>query len=91
MQFQVPQFIETEAKLMGNITFLQFFYLLGGIILCVVLYFFVEIWLMIVLSVPILAFSLCMAFLKIHGRPFAGFLGSFFVYNFKNRIYLWKK
>ena len=91
MQFKVPQFIDIEDKVVGNLSFKQFAYLAGGAGLCYIsirlLPSFVSLFL-----VPALAgLALALAFIKINEKPFAHTLEAFVRYYLKSRLYLWKK
>ena len=91
MQYQVPQFIDVEDKIFGPLTIRQFFYLLGGAAFIFILYAFVQLWAVIILGVPIAAFSLALAFLKIDGIPFIKVVSNAFNFTTGKRLYLWKK
>lgn len=69
MQFQVPQFIETEDKIIGPFTIRQFIYVAAAGGLVFLLYFAVQTWLFAVLSVLILGTGASLAFIKIGERP----------------------
>ena len=91
MQFKVPQFIDIEDKVVGNLSFKQFAYLAGGAGLCYIsirlLPSFVSLFL-----VPALAgLALALAFIKVNDKPFAHILEAFVRYYLKSRLYLWKK
>ncbi len=91
MQFKVPQFIDIEDKVVGNLSFRQFSYLAGGAGLCYIsiklLPGFVSLFL-----VPALAgLALSLAFIKVNQKPFAHILEAFVRYYLKSRLYLWKK
>lgn len=90
-QFQVPQFIEVEDKIIGPLTLKQFMYLAVGGAILFILYFYLKfaLWFLAVLIVTPLALAL--AFLKINGRPFIYFLMSVIAFIFKPKLYLWKK
>ena len=55
MQFQVPQFIETEDKIVGPFTLRQFIYVAGAGLGSVILYFSVATWLWLILTSSSLA------------------------------------
>jgi len=69
MQFQVPQFIETEDKIVGPFTIRQFIYVAaaGGVVF--LLYFMVQTWLFAILAVLVLGLGGGLAFVKIGERP----------------------
>ncbi len=91
MQHQVPQFIDIEDKIFGPLTAKQFFYILGGAAILFIMYVYLQLWLVIILGVPIAAFAGSLAFLKINGQPFIKILGSAIDYASSARLYLWKK
>src|SRR3989344_8192045 len=69
MRFQVPQFIETEEKIIGPFTLKQFvFVAIGGAILFL-LWFAVSPGLFIFLAIPVAAIFLGLALVKISEMP----------------------
>ncbi len=90
MQFQVPQFIETEDKVVGPLTIRQFIYVCAGAALCAILFFTVTGWLFAILSVFIMGLSVAFAFIKIDGRPFINIALAAFGFYWKPQIYLWQ-
>lgn len=91
MRFQVPQFIDVEDKIFGPFTFKQFVYLGGGAGLCVVLFTFLPKFFAFLLSAPIAAFTLALAFYKVNDKPFIYIVEAFFKYTLTNKLYIWKK
>lgn len=91
MRFQVPQFIEVEDKLFGPFTFKQFVYLAGGVGGIVALFTTLPAFFAFLLSIPIVALSLALTFLKINNRPFIFMLESLFSYYIGEKLYIWKK
>ncbi len=91
MQFKVPQFIDIEDKIIGPLTLKQFLYLLAGIGIIAISWFYFKLGLFIVISVPIAVLSLALAFYKVNGRPLINVFGSLIKYLSKPRLYLWKK
>lgn len=92
MQFQVPQFIEVEDQIVGKLTLKQFLYLAGGAGASVALFIYIPYKIIaILLIIPMVAFSLALAFYKINNRPFIEAVQSSFYYFFSNKLYLWKK
>jgi len=91
MQFNVPQFIEIKDKIIGPLTMRQFLYILAGIAALGGLWFFIELWLFIIITIPIAIFCLMLAFYKFNGRPFIYFVGSAINYLMKPKLYLWKR
>lgn len=91
MRFQVPQFIEIEDKIFGPLTFKQFIYVAGGVGLSAILFLFLPRFLAIIIALPIILFSVALAFYKINGKPFVNVVEAFVKYMFTNKLYLWKK
>jgi len=91
MQFQVPQFIDIEDKIFGPLTAKQFFYILGGGALIFLMYVFLRLWLVILLGLPVAAFSAALAFFKINGQPFIKIVGSALTFASSSRLYLWRR
>ena len=91
MQFNVPQFIETEDKLIGPLTLKQFLYLAGGGLCLFFVWYFFRLWLFVIIAVPIVALAMALAFLKINGRPFIFLLISMIQHLIKPKIYIWKQ
>ncbi len=90
MQFQVPQFIETEDKIVGPFTIRQFIFIAGAGILSFILYFTVEIWLWATLTVVFLAIAMGLGFIKIEGRSLMHIILSAFNFYWKPQTYVWQ-
>lgn len=91
MRFQVPQFVEIEDKIFGPLTLKQFIYLAGGGGMSAVCWLLLPKIIAIVLIVPIVIFSLALAFYKPNNRPFIMMLEAGFQYIFGSKLYIWKK
>jgi len=89
MQFQVPQFIESEDKVIGPLTMRQFVYVGVGAGICAILFFTLATWLWIIFSAIIMGGVVAFAFIKIDGRPFVNVVMSAFNFYWKPQIYLW--
>jgi hypothetical protein len=88
MQYQVPQFIDLEDRIIGPLTLKQFLYLAFGGALIFVFWFLFQFYLWIIVSIPIVALAAAFAFLKINDRPFVYFFLSFINYYLKPRLYI---
>lgn len=90
MQFQVPQFIDTEDKIVGPLSIRQFIYIVvaGGI--STILFFSVQMWLWIALSIPLMGLAGALALAKVNGRPFAKFLLATLSFYWKPQTYVWQ-
>ncbi len=91
MDYQVPQFIEVEDKIFGPLTLKQFIYVAGGIGICAIIILYLPLFLGIILSLPVAALALALAFYKVNGKPFIEVLEAGFNYYVGRRLYLWKK
>lgn len=90
-KFQVPQFIETETKLIGPFTLKQFLWIGAGSALLFILYVLVKgIWFFI-LAVPIAAFSIALAFVKINGVSLVNYILYALTYLVTPKRYLYTK
>lgn len=90
MQYQVPQFIDSEDKLVGPFSLRQFIYVGAAGVVCGICYFFLQTWLFIVVAIVALGGAFALAFLKINGRPLIKVAISAFNYYWKPQTYVWK-
>lgn len=91
MRFEVPQFIDVEDKIFGPLTFRQFAYLVGGAGLCYIAYKMLPIYIAFVIILPLAAFSVALAFVKVNEKPFIDTVEAAFNYFMRGKLYLWKK
>lgn len=91
MQFQVPQFIETEDKIVGPLTLKQFLYIAAGAALCFLLFFFLETALWIFFVILIMPVFISLAFVQINGRSLPVVAMAALGYYWKPRFYIWKR
>lgn len=91
MQFKVPQFIDIEDKLFGNLTLRQFIYLAGGGALGYLAFRFLPGILGLVFGIASALFGVALAFYKMNDKPLIFMLEAMFKYITKPRLYLWKK
>ncbi|MHB9019272.1 MAG: PrgI family protein [Minisyncoccota bacterium] len=91
MQFQVPQFIETEDRIIGPLTLKQFGFVVVGFGISFFLFFFLSLWLWILLAMFINIITVSFAFVKINGIPLPQVAMAAINYFWKPKFYLWKK
>ena len=91
MEYQVPQFIEVEDKIVGSLTLKQFIYLAGGAGLCIVTFFYLPFFLWIFVAAPVAGLTLALAFYKMNGKPFVEILEAAFSYYIGSKLFLWRK
>ena len=91
MQFQVPQFIDIEDKVIGPFTIKQFLYLAGAGVIVFILYRMLSTFITIILAIPIVIIALALGFYRPNNQPFVGLLKNFFRFLKKPDFYVWKK
>lgn len=91
MEYQVPQFIEVESKIVGPLTLKQFIYIAGGAGLCILFFAYLPIIFALLLSVPVVALAVALCFYKINGKSFAEVLEAGFSYYTGAKLFLWKR
>ena len=90
-QFQVPQFITVEDKVIGPLTVKQSVYVLGGIVLIVLARLIFVPILFFPIAAVIGGFAAALAFLKINEVSFPTIVKNGFFYSMRPHIYIWKK
>ncbi len=90
MEYQVPQFIEVEDKIIGPLTLKQFIYLAGGTGLCVLFFSYLNMIVALLLSALVVGFVVALAFYKINGKPFVEIIEAGFNYYRRGKLFLWK-
>ena len=90
MQFQIPQFIEVENKIVGPLTLRQFLYLAGAGAFSFIFYFVLEIWLWLLITAIMGAIAISLAFIKYNGQPLPRIAWMAFSFFWKPKFYLWQ-
>ncbi|HCG99652.1 hypothetical protein A3C94_02190 [Candidatus Kaiserbacteria bacterium RIFCSPHIGHO2_02_FULL_55_17] len=90
MEYQVPQFIEVEDKIIGPLTLKQFIYLAGAAGLCVVFFAYLPTIVAFLVAAPVVAFAAALAFYKVNGKPFIEMIEAGFNYYTRAKLFLWK-
>jgi len=88
MQYQVPQFVEVEDRIIGPLTLKQFLYLAFAGALLFVFWFLFAFYIWIIVALPIAVLAVAFAFLKINDRPFIYFFLAFIKYFAKPKLYI---
>ncbi|OHA67481.1 MAG: hypothetical protein A3C82_01155 [Candidatus Wildermuthbacteria bacterium RIFCSPHIGHO2_02_FULL_47_12] len=91
MRFQVPQFIEREARIIGPFTFKQSAYLGIPVAIAFFLYFLAPFFVFIFSAVILLSFGFLFAFVSVGGRSFPTILLNFLHFTAGPKTYIWKK
>lgn len=91
MQYQVPQFIDVEDKVVGPLTLRQFIYLAGSGGLAALFFTTLPLIFAVLLTIPFAGLGVALAFYKINNKPFAEILEAGFTYLTGKKFFLWKK
>lgn len=91
MQFQVPQYIDIEDKVIGPLTIRQFLYLLAAGAIVFVLYTILNLYVTIILAIPIAVIAFALGFIKVNNQPFINAIKNLFGFLKKPDFYVWKK
>lgn len=90
MQYQVPQFIETEDKVVGPFSLRQFLYVGAAALVSGICYFLLQPWLFFIIAFFLIGGALALSFIKINGRPLIKIGISAFNFYWKPQTYVWK-
>ena len=90
MQFQVPQFLDVEDKIVGPFTIKQFIYLAGGVGMGYMAYRFIPL-IGFIIGLGMIALGWALGFYKYNGKPFVYIIEAAFLYAKKDRLYVWKR
>jgi hypothetical protein len=91
MEYQVPQFIEVEDKIIGPLTLKQFIYIAGAGGLCVVFFIYLPTIFAFLFSAPVVGLAVALAFYKVNGKSFIEMLEAGFTYYTGAKFFLWKQ
>lgn len=91
MQYTVPQFIDTEDKIIAFITVRQFLIMIVAAILIAVAYAALKFMVFVFVAIVIIILTGVLAFVKVNGRPFHFFLISYIERVKKPNIRVWNK
>lgn len=91
MRYELPQYIQEEAKIAGPFTIKQFFILFGGILLSTSFFVFFKSKTAIFLSVVLLSTLSILILGKYNGRKLFDVLISALKYAWLPKTYVWKK
>jgi len=91
MQFQVPQFIDIEDKVIGPFTIKQFLYLAGAGFVIFILYKIFNLTITITVAIPLITIAVLLGFFKPNNQPFLVLLKGFLGFIKNPDFYVWKK
>ena len=90
-QYPIPQFIEAEGKIAFFISFRQFFYLLGGGVICFFLYLILPRFIFFLLAPVIILATFLLAFVTMNGVPITDMILGAVGFSMGGKDYTWKK
>ncbi len=90
-KFVVPQFIESEDKILGPITVRQFLLCLGGTLVVFIEYKMLELLYFILTGLPTILVVVIFAFVKINGAPFHIFFANATQTSVRAKLRVWNK
>ncbi len=92
MRFQVPQFIETEVKLVGPLTLKQFLWVAAGVAIIYLAFLSTHGGIVFfIIALPVGAIAAAFAFLKIDGIPLVNYGTYFLNYLLQSKKYIFSK
>ena len=91
MRFNVPQFIDVEDTIIGSLTLKQFFLMIAGGLVIVLLWWLFELWFVLLVGLPLAGALAAIIFIKISDRPLSTVFSAWFNYWINPRFYIWKK
>lgn len=91
MQYEVPQYIEEEAKIAGPFNIRQFFILFGGILVCFAFFSMFKAGMAAVLSVIVLGGTTALMIFKYNGRRLSEIVVAAIKHLWIPKTYIWHK
>jgi hypothetical protein len=94
MRFQVPQFIEREARIVSSLTFKQFVLLVvagGLVVLLYIVLIKISLMLFVLASTLIVVLAAALGFLDVNGKSLPSLLGNFLGFFVGPKLYVWRK
>ena len=90
MRFQLPQFIETEIKIIGPFTLKQFLWVASGAVFLFLDFSIFTGIIAIAIAIPIVGIAGAFAFLKIDDMPLINYFANMLSFSFGNKKYLYQ-
>jgi hypothetical protein len=91
MQYELPRYIEEEAKVFGPLSLKQFMIAFAGIMACALLFFFLQTWLAAILSVILMSGAIFLMLGKIQGRPASAVVLGAIKHFWSPKVFVWQK
>lgn len=90
MQYQVPQFIDIEDRIVGPFSLRQFMYIGGAGVFIFIFYFTLETWVTVILSLIFGTAGLALALVKVNGQQLPKIVVAAFRYLWRPQTYVWQ-
>jgi len=90
-QYPIPQFIEEEGKIVFFLTYRQFFELVGGGGVIVLLYAILPFYLFIIAALVVAGLTVIIAFLKVNNQSAPAFFLTVLGFSVSGKTYTWRK
>ncbi len=90
-QYPIPQFIEEESKIVFFLTFRQFFLLVGGGVVCFIMFLTLPVYLFVIFSLVVAILVVAIAFIRINNQSVIKAVFNYFGFMTGPKNYVWKK
>jgi len=91
MQFQTPQFIDIESKIVGPLTLKQFLYLAAAGGVSFLLFFTLQTWIWFIITAVLAVIAVSLAFVKYNGQSLPKIALRALFFFWRPRLYLWQR
>ena len=91
MRFQVPQFIETETKIVGPFTLKQFLIYVAAVLCLIPVYISSDLSLFITIALPVLGLAAAFAHIKIGSKSLAQTVANAASHTLHGQFYMWRR
>lgn len=91
LQYQVPQFVDVEDRIIGPLTAKQFLMFVICTLLVAAIYVSFPLPVTVVTSTPIIIFFLLLAFYHVNGRSFIWFLYAVLHFLLTGKMFVWER
>lgn len=89
MRFQLPQFIETEIKIIGPFTIKQFLWVAAGTVFLFLDFSLFKGIMAIIIAVPIAGIAGAFAFARIDNMPLLNYFANMLFFSFGSKKYIY--
>jgi len=90
-QFQVPQFLDIESKVVGPLTLKQFAFVAAPSLVSFFLFFVLNMVVWVIIAAILVLSGICFAFIKINGRPLYVIVFLAIKFFWQPKSYFWKR